>query len=73
LEAQVAADLAQIHALIAADAQLDPARVTFAGVGLAAELARAALSPPRPFRYAALDATTDPPATWFREVLDRAC
>lgn len=70
LEAQVAADLAQVRALIANDPHLDPARVTFAGVALGAELAKAALSSPHPFKRVAVTAAADPPAAWLREVLE---
>jgi len=72
LEAQVAADLTQVLALIATDPDLDPARVTFAGVALGAELARTAASNPHPFHQVALAPSADPGASWLREVLDRA-
>ena len=70
LELQVASDLAQVLALIAADPELDPARVTFAGVALGAELAKGALSHPHPFKHVAVITASDPPASWLREVLD---
>lgn len=72
LEAQVAADLAQVRALIATDPHLDPARVTFAGVALGADLAKAALSSPHKFKHVAIAPSANPDATWLREVLDHA-
>ena len=72
LEAQVASDLAQVSALIAADPELDPARVTFSGVGLGAELARAALASPHGWKRVAIAPTADPGAAWLREVAENA-
>ncbi len=72
LEAQVAADLEAILAWIAAHPELDRARVTLAGVGLGAELARPFADRPAPVAHVALTKDDPPPATWLREVLERA-
>jgi len=72
LEAQVASDVSLVLALIAADRELDAARVTFAGVGLGAELARAFLATTRVFRQIELAPVAAPGADWLREVGERA-
>jgi len=72
LEAQVASDLTQVLALIAADPALDGARVTFAGVGLGADLARTFLAGQRAFAHVALAPNETPPASWLREVGEQA-
>jgi len=72
LEAQVSADLAEVQKLIAEDPELDPARVTFVGVGLGAELARAFLAETRSFAHVALSPDGAPTAAWLRDVGERA-
>lgn len=72
LEAQVAADLEAVLALIAADRELDRARVTFVGVGLGAELARAFVANPSSVARVELAKDDAPGATWLREVGERA-
>jgi len=72
LEAQVAADLAAVLALIAADPELDAGRVTFVGVGLGGELARAFLAAPSTVAHVVLAPDETPPASWLREIGERA-
>jgi len=72
LEAQAAADFALVLALIAADPELDPARVTFVGVGLGAELARSFLEQPNKLAQVVLYKDDAPATSWLREVGERA-
>ncbi len=72
LEAQVAADIAAVLALIDADPELDPARVTFVGVGLGAELARRFLAKPSAIAHIVLAPDDAPSTSWLREVGERA-
>ena len=71
VEAQVAADFAAVLALIETDPELDPARVTFVGVGLGGELARAFLERPGTIAHVVLTKEDAPATRWLREVLDR--
>jgi hypothetical protein len=72
LEQQVAADLASVLALVAADPELDASRVTFVGVGLGAELARGFLADPNGVAHVAIAKDPAPSPSWFREVAERA-
>jgi hypothetical protein len=72
LEAQVASDLAQILGLIESDSTLDATRVTFAGVGLGADLARAFLAGEHGFAHVSLSPNEPPPTSWLREVGEQA-
>jgi len=72
LEQQVAADLAAVLALVAADPELDASRVTFVGVGLGAELARGFLAAPSGIAHVAIAKDPTPSPSWFREVAERA-
>ena len=65
LEAQIAADLAAVLALIAAEPTLDGARVTFAAAGLGARLAGPAAQRAG-FARVRLSAGARPPATWLK-------
>ena len=72
LEAQVAADFARVLELIEADSELDPARVTFVGVGLGAELSRSFLEKPDRVAQVVLCKDDAPAKGWLREVGERA-
>ena len=72
LEAQVAADIGAVLALIQADPELDPARVTFVGVGLGAELARPFVEKAGGFAHVVLALDDAPSTSWLREVGERA-
>ncbi len=71
LEAQIEADLAAVLALVAAQPDLDAARVTFAGVGLGAELAGEAAKRAGGFARVALAPGAVPDAAWLRELAER--
>jgi hypothetical protein len=66
LEAQVAADLAAVLALIAAQPELDAARVTFAAAGLGAKLAGATAKRTPGFARVALAQAGKSPAAWLK-------
>lgn len=72
LEQQVAADLAAVLALVAADPELDASRVTFVGVGLGAELARGFLGAPSGLAHVEIAKDPAPGPSWFREIARRA-
>ncbi len=72
VEAQVEADIAALLTLIAADPELDPARVTFVGVGLGAELARSFAAKPVGVAQVVLSKDEAPATSWLREVGERA-
>jgi dienelactone hydrolase len=72
VEAQVEADITAVLALIAADPELDPARVTFVGVGLGGELARAFAEKPAGVAQVVLSKDDAPAKSWLREVGERA-
>jgi len=72
LEAQVASDIAAVLELVAADPELDAARVTFVGVGLGATLARAFLAAPSALAQIVLAQDESQPTSWFREIGERA-
>jgi dienelactone hydrolase len=72
LEAQVASDLAQVLALIESEPTLDAVRVTFAGVGLGADLARAFLAGEHGFAHVSLSPAEPPSASWLRDVGEQA-
>ncbi len=71
IEAQVAADLAQLLGLVATDPALDETRVTFVGVGLGAKLARAFAAAPNGVARLEFEASANPKAIWFRKIADR--
>jgi dienelactone hydrolase len=72
LEAQTASDLAQVVALLRADPELDPARVSLVGVGLGARLARAFAAGAHGLAAVEL-APSDAPVgdDWLRAVAER--
>jgi hypothetical protein len=71
LEAQTAADLAAVCALLRADRSLDPARVSLVAVGLAAELARAFAEGEHGLHALALEKSAAPSDAWLRELAPR--
>jgi pimeloyl-ACP methyl ester carboxylesterase len=72
VEAQVEADIAAVLTLIAADPELDPARVTLVGVGLGAELARSFAAKPVGVAQVVLHKDEAPATAWLREIGERA-